>query len=148
MRISAKARYGLASAICLAQSYNTGEYITVISLSEKLKISKIYLEQVFALLKRANVVVSTKGKQGGYQLADTPRKITVFDVLSAIEVSLFEKTPNTVLNSSKFIEKTMKIMIFERLDETIKKQLSDVKLEDLVAEAEKQSSQDGYMFYL
>jgi DNA-binding IscR family transcriptional regulator len=57
MRISAKAKYGLSAMICLAQRYNTGEYITVISLSTRLKISKIYLEQVFSLLKRAKLVI-------------------------------------------------------------------------------------------
>ncbi|GAE87910.1 iron-sulfur cluster regulator IscR [Acetivibrio straminisolvens JCM 21531] len=44
----------------MAQQYNNGEHITVISISEKLGISKIYLEQVFSLLKKAKIVSSTK----------------------------------------------------------------------------------------
>ena len=56
MRISAKGRYGLAAAISMAENYNSGEYITVISISERLGISKIYLEQVFSLLKEEELL--------------------------------------------------------------------------------------------
>ena len=90
MRISAKGRYALASTISLAQDYAKGEYTTVLSISEKLGISKIYLEQVFSLLKRGGIVNSVKGSQGGYQLARMPQQITLYDVLSAVELSLFE----------------------------------------------------------
>jgi len=41
MRISTKGRYGLAAMIVLGQSYNSGEHITIISISERLGISKI-----------------------------------------------------------------------------------------------------------
>ncbi|MEL7602247.1 MAG: Rrf2 family transcriptional regulator, partial [Bacillota bacterium] len=49
MRVSAKGRYALAAMLHMAQRADTGEYITVISISERLGISKIYLEQVFSL---------------------------------------------------------------------------------------------------
>ena len=47
MKISAKGRYGLAAMTYLARNYEAGTPITIISISEKLGISKIYLEQVF-----------------------------------------------------------------------------------------------------
>jgi Rrf2 family protein len=96
MRISSKGRYGLASMISIAQLGSGGEAVTVISVSEKLGISKIYLEQVFSLLKRSKLVTSIKGAQGGYQLSKTPDKITAYDILHAVEVSLFEKTEESV----------------------------------------------------
>ena len=83
MRISAKGRYALAAVISMAQQYHSGEFITLISISEKLGISKIYLEQVFSLLKRGELVTSVKGAQGGYQLARIPRQISALDVLTA-----------------------------------------------------------------
>ena len=91
MKISTKGRYALASAIHIAQFYGSNEAITLISISESLGISKIYLEQVFALLKRGGIVISVKGAQGGYQLAKSPQQITAYDILSATEASLFEK---------------------------------------------------------
>ena len=53
MKISAKGRYGLAAMTYLARNYASGSPVTIVSISEKLGISKIYLEQVFSLLKRA-----------------------------------------------------------------------------------------------
>ena len=53
MKISAKGRYGLAAMTYLARNYSCGTPITIVQISKKLGISKIYLEQVFALLKRA-----------------------------------------------------------------------------------------------
>ncbi|MDR1942169.1 MAG: Rrf2 family transcriptional regulator [Endomicrobium sp.] len=148
MRISAKARYGLAAMISIAQKYNTGEITTVISLSEKLKISKIYLEQVFSLLKRADLVNSTKGSQGGYQLAAAPKEITAFDILSSIEAALFEKTSETISQKNHAIEKTMQDTVFKKLDENVENTLKSITLAELVNETEKNSSEDGYMFYL
>ncbi|MDR0676176.1 MAG: Rrf2 family transcriptional regulator, partial [Elusimicrobiota bacterium] len=119
MRISAKARYGLASMIYLAQNYDSQDYITLITLSEKLKISKIYLEQVFSMLKHAGIVISIKGSQGGYKLINRPQKINIFDILSSIEISLFEKTRISVLEGDQFIEKAMHNIIFDKLDDSI-----------------------------
>jgi Rrf2 family protein len=113
MRVSAKAKYGLAAMVCLAQKYVAGERVTVLSLAERLKISKIYLEQVFALLKRAELVLSIKGSRGGYQLCKAPKDITSFDILSAIEISLFEKTSEPLLEGERPIEKTIQDSILE-----------------------------------
>ena len=86
MKISAKGRYGLAAMTYLARNYASGSPVTIVSISEKLGISKIYLEQVFSLLKRARLVNSIKGSQGGYQLSRAPREITPYDILSSIEL--------------------------------------------------------------
>jgi Rrf2 family protein len=92
MRISARGRYALAATVSMAARYAAGENITVISLSEDLGISKIYLEQVFSLLKKAEVVSSQKGAQGGYRLSRPPQDISALEVLSAADLSLFEET--------------------------------------------------------
>ena len=90
MRISSKGRYALAAMALMAERFQSGEFTTVISISEHFGISKIYLEQVFSLMKRAGLVASAKGAQGGYQLTRKPSEINVFEVLHAAELSLFE----------------------------------------------------------
>ena len=148
MRISAKGRYALAAMVSMTENYSNGEYITVISISEKLGISKIYLEQVFSLLKRGGIVNSIKGAQGGYQLARMPGQITVMDVLSAVELSLFERTEKTVPEKAPEIEEAMRASAFEKLDEAVKKTLGAVTLSDLAAEAERHRTDHGFMFYI
>ncbi len=148
MRVSAKGRYALAAAISLAENYDNGECITVISISEKLGISKIYLEQVFSLLKRGGIVISEKGAQGGYQLARIPRLITVLDVLSAVELALFEQTEETVNKKAPEIESVMKAMVFDSIDSAVKDVLEQITLEDLVNRAEEQKKNQGFMYFI
>lgn len=51
-------------------------------------IPEQYLEQIFSLLRRANLVTSVRGPQGGYTLAHAPEQITVGRVIAALEGSL------------------------------------------------------------
>lgn len=148
MRISAKGRYALAAVINLAQQYDSGECITVISISERLGISKIYLEQVFSMLKRGDIVKSVKGAQGGYQLDRMPAQITVLDVLSAVETSLFETAEDTVQENAPEIEAAMRLSVFDVLDRSVSDVLSGITLEDLVAEVEKHRDEQAIMYYI
>lgn len=148
MRISAKTRYGIAAMINIAQNYNRDEYVPIVSISEKLSISKIYLEQVFSLLKRANLVISSKGAQGGYQLSKPASEITVLGIFKAIEQILFEKAEATVPDSAQDIEKAMQSVVFDKIDNVLETTLESITLLDLVNESEKNKSDDIYMFYI
>ncbi|HOA81450.1 MAG TPA: Rrf2 family transcriptional regulator [Defluviitaleaceae bacterium] len=148
MRISAKGRYAMAALISMAQQYNNGENITVISISEKLGISKIYLEQVFSLLKKAEIVSSEKGAQGGYQLTRPPSQITALDVLEAVETSLFDQAQETVSKKAPDIEETLRLSVFNLLDKNIRQTLSTITIEDLVKETEKHKENNAIMFYI
>lgn len=148
MRISAKGRYALASAALMAQQHRTGETITLISIADSLGISKIYLEQVFSLLKRAELVTSIKGAQGGYQLSRMPAQITALDILAAVELSLFEKTDDTVAEKAPQIEAALRSAVFDELDGAVRDMLQKITLEDLAFEAEKNQSENAFMFYI
>ncbi|MEN6636192.1 MAG: Rrf2 family transcriptional regulator [Clostridiaceae bacterium] len=148
MRISAKGRYALASVVHMAQKQHSGESITLISISERLGISKIYLEQVFALLKRGELVTSVKGAQGGYLLSAAPGQISVLDVLTAVETGLFDKTEDTVAEKTPEIEFAMRECAFQALDNAVTASLSQVSLEDLVLASEKFKGDNASMYYI
>ncbi len=148
MRISSKGRYALVSMINMAKSYDSRKFITVISISEKFGISKIYLEQVFALLKKGGLVISVKGSQGGYQISRSPSEITAYDILSAIESTLFEHAEETVLETAPAYEKALHSFIFDELDETVKRSLNSVSLDDLVQEINRNNDEESAMYYI
>ncbi|HHY65193.1 MAG TPA: Rrf2 family transcriptional regulator [Clostridiaceae bacterium] len=148
MRISAKGRYALAAMIYMAENHESGECITVISISEKLGISKIYLEQVFAMLKKEGLVNSVKGAQGGYQLARNPRQITALDVLSAVEISLFEPTETTVQDKAPEIESAIKSAVFDAMDSAVRDSLEKVTLYDLVSVVEENKKGGELMYFI
>ncbi len=148
MKISAKARYGLAALVSMAQNVDNEECTKLINLSEKLKISKIYLEQVFSLLKRGGIVKSTKGSQGGYHLSRKPKEISVVDILSCIETPIFERTENTVGQSDESIEKAMQEVVFDLIDNSIKDILVNISLEDIVNKANTFRDSEQHMYYI
>lgn len=148
MRVSSKGRYGLAASIVLAQNYMSGSYLTVASLAEQLGISKIYLEQVFSQMKKARLVSSVKGAQGGYRLAQPPQKITVLSILTALEQSLFEGTEKSVEQKAPEIENAMQDAVFTVLDKAVSASLSGVTLYSLVTKTEEYRKDESYMFYI
>lgn len=148
MRISSKGRYALVSMIFMAQNFDSGKYITVISISDKFGISKIYLEQVFALLKKGGLVISVKGSQGGYQISRSPKQITAYDILSAIENTLFENAEETVAESAPAIEKAICSSVFLTLDKSVKDSLSNITLDKLVKETDKNADGQSIMYYI
>ena len=148
MRISAKGRYALAVMVQMAENYGNGEYIAVVNISKNLGISKIYLEQIFSLLKKSGLLNSVKGTQGGYHLARRPRLITAKDILSAVEISLFEEAKSTASNKAIEIDKSIRLLVFDELDNKIKETLESITLEDLVLTTEKYKAVDKNMFYI
>ena len=84
MKLSTKSRYGLRALFDIA--YNSGMLPAQIQdISRRQGISPRYLEQIFQALKRAGILKSKRGPQGGYYLARKPEEITVADVVRATE---------------------------------------------------------------
>ena len=147
MRISAKGRYALAAMICLGQEFGGGACTTVLSISEKLGISKIYLEQVFSLLRRGGLVNSVKGAQGGYQLSREPSRITLRDILSAVELALFERSEAAAGGGAPGIEAAVRSAL-EKIEAALSDSMAGVTLRDMVDEANRYGTEDGLMFYI
>lgn len=153
MKISAKGRYALAALTYMARTQPGGsasgcEAVTVIKISERLGISKIYLEQTFSLLKRAGLVSAVKGSQGGYFLAHSPEEITALHILSAIENAMFEDAEKTVADNAPDIDASLQEAVFSPLDNAIRQSLDSVTLAGLVAHAEEHRQNNGYMFFI
>jgi Rrf2 family protein len=110
-----------------------------------LGISKVYLEQVFALLKRGGIVISVKGTSGGYQLAKSPKTLTAFDVLSVSELGLFEKTESTAREKSPEIDGALEECVFDVLDKNVKSLLEEITIDSLMENASRRNL--GEMMY-
>lgn len=148
MKLSAKIRYALAATLRMAQLHRAETSVTVIRLAKDLGISKIYLEQIFSLLKREGIVVSIKGAHGGYLLARPPHKINVHEIVSAVDASLLARNTETVANNAPDITSAIQSAVFVRLDDNVAATLSAITLDALVAETEKYQDADHYMYYL
>lgn len=148
MKISAKGRYGLAAMAFLARTSQANSPTTILTISENLGISKIYLEQVFSLLKRARLVNSIKGSQGGYRLSRAPQEITAWDVLSAIELPLTEKPGTATGKTQKELEQALTNCVYDPLDDAIRTALQGVNLCAILEEADRQKSRENIMYFI
>jgi len=83
MILTTKARYGVMAVMEIGE--NGGDQpISLTTISQRQKISLSYLEQIFARLKKAGIVKSSKGPGGGYVLAKSHAEITVAEIIKAI----------------------------------------------------------------
>lgn len=87
MKLSTKGKYGLRAFIDLAVWGEEGP-VSLTSIAARQEISPNYLEQLMAKLKRAALVESVRGVNGGYRLARPADEISVGDVLRALEGEL------------------------------------------------------------
>jgi len=87
MKLSTRGRYGIHAMFDLALQGGEGP-VPIKAIAERQGIPEAYLEQLVAVLKRAELVTSTRGAQGGYMLSRSPGEITVGQILRALEGGL------------------------------------------------------------
>jgi Rrf2 family protein len=148
MRISSKGRYALAAITYIAREGNSGDNISLNDIASALGISKLYLEQVFTQLKKANLVSSVKGSRGGYKFAQPPSKLTVWHVLRSVENSLAEVSEPTVPDNAPDVEMALVHKVFAPLDEAIRSALDAITIQDLLDVANHQMDVQSYMLNL
>jgi Rrf2 family protein len=83
-QLSKRTQYGLRALYALARNYGRGP-ILIAQLSEEETIPRKFLEQILLSLKASGLVVSRKGKGGGYALVRPPEEITVAQVIRVME---------------------------------------------------------------
>jgi len=84
VRLSNKGRYAVRALFDIAY-FNQGQATQAKDIAERQGIPPRFLEQIFQDLKRAGIVVSKRGPQGGYSLAGEADSVRLGDVIRALE---------------------------------------------------------------
>src|SRR6478672_5699472 len=87
MRLTTKGRFAVTAMIDLALRSGKGP-VTLAGISQRQAISLSYLEQLFGKLRRHEIVESIRGPGGGYSLARKADKVTVADIIIAVDEPL------------------------------------------------------------
>ena len=144
MKFSKKSRYGLRALIDLAV-YSANGHVSLNSIAERNDISPQYLEQVFAGLRRAGIVKSVKGPQGGYLLKKPAENISVSDILLALEGSYRLEADD---GKEKGISDTIQSLLIDRVNTQLDDLLQNLTLEDLKEDYLKRSGYEQDMYYI
>lgn len=133
MKLSTKGRYGVKAMVDLAIHYGE-EPASIKSISERQHISEYYLEQLFSPLRRANIIKSIRGAQGGYILSREPKDITVADIMAVLEGPIeisdcIEQDKETSCNN---IDCCATRLLWSRIKESIDSVMGSTTLQDMV----------------
>ena len=150
MRLSTKGRYGVKAMFDLAQHVGEGP-VALKNIADRQGISEHYLEQLISGLRKAGLVKSVRGAQGGYTLARDAGKITVGDIIRVLEgpIAPVECVSEEDPEICKKAECCVTRGIWEKVRDSIAGVIDSITLEDMVKDAERlQKDANFYMYYI
>lgn len=128
MRMSSKGRYAVVAILDVAE--NAGPRpVSLADVAVRQRISLSYLEQLFAMLRRAGLVAASRGPGGGYRLQRPAGEITVGQVFQAVEDG-----NGSAENGARDWSEGPAAGLWEALDAHVDRFLAKVTLADLLAE--------------
>ena len=133
MKLSTNSRYGLRAMVDLAANYN-GVPVALCEIAARQCVSGSYLEQAFSALRKARLVKSTKGAQGGYAPAVAPEELKVGTILRALEGELSIIDDSDAFCGPDPIKQCIKERIWDAIDDKIVQVVDSVTLADLASE--------------
>ena len=146
MKLSTKGRYGLRAAVALAM-YAKDEPVSISTIAAREELSESYLEQLFAKLKKAGLVHSIRGTNGGYQLSRPAEDISVGDVLRALEGNMvIVDCPDSESQCAKYGSCVTKY-VWKRINNSINDTMDAITLEELVLNSDGRTEQKGKKAY-
>lgn len=136
MRLSTKSRYAVTSLLDLVMHSDKGP-VSLADISVRQGISLSYLEQLFAKMRRNNLVVSTRGPGGGYSLGNSPDQVCIADVINAVDEEL-QVADKDVTNAAADYEPCLTEQLWDELSAEIENYLTTISLADMMRNDEVQ----------
>ncbi|MCZ6724363.1 MAG: Rrf2 family transcriptional regulator [Gammaproteobacteria bacterium] len=134
MRLSTKSRYAVTSLLDMVLHSDQGP-VSLADISVRQGISLSYLEQLFAKMRRNNLVVSTRGPGGGYSLENLPENVCIADIINAVDEKMKVTNKDSMAGSTNF-EPCLTEQLWEELSEQIQNYLTTISLADMIQNEE------------
>lgn len=126
MRVSQKLEYACRAAIQLAKHYDGKSPLRLDDLATREHVPASFLVQILSDLKQANLVISRRGKTGGYLLVGDPASISLAQIIEAVDPQLMETPPVGEGESAEALQ-----LIWQNLNESFSKTANATSLEQL-----------------
>ena len=93
MNISARCEYACRALVELGSHFASQQTVTAQEIAERRHIPEKYLVHILLQLKRAGLVRSLRGSQGGYLLSRGPEEVSLLDIVEAIDGPVLDPLP-------------------------------------------------------
>ena len=134
MRLSTKSRYAVTSLLDLVMHSDDGP-VSLADISVRQGISLSYLEQLFAKMRRNNLVISTRGPGGGYSLGNPPEQVCIADVINAVDEEL-QVASKASGGMAAGYEPCLTEQLWDELSAEIESYLTTISLADMMRKDE------------
>lgn len=129
MKLSTRGRYGLRAICYIAENENKG-YVPVSEISENLNLSENYLEQLVRMLRKDDLIISSRGPKGGYKISKPLKEISIGQILRSLEGDL--TMSECVSGKVDCSEKCDAYDVFTKLDNLINEAVDSITLDNIV----------------
>ena len=146
MKISTKGRYGLRILIDLA-THDPGKPRLIRDIAQSQQISEKYISRLVIDLRRAKLIRSVRGINGGFHLAKLPEEITLLEILETME------GPISVVDCVRSPEKCKRQSlcpardIWQQLNDGIRELTAKITLDDILNAYRRQNAENGIADY-
>ena len=139
MRLTTKGRYAVTAMLDLA-FHSQDKPVTLTEIAARQTISLSYLEQLFARLRKADIVRGVRGPGGGYQLSQSPGKISVAAIIEAVNEPI-DSTKCGGEANCQYESMCLTHDLWTGLSEHIYSYLVDITLEDLLVKRDERRNE-------
>ena len=131
MKISVKVDYACRVMAELARLYGTGELAQIERLARTEAVPANFLAQILVKLRDHGLISSRRGNQGGYTLARAPEKISLHDILIAVEGGCLRLSGNFDGRTGRRLKQ-----VWDEISDTLIEKTKSYTLDQLTSKAE------------
>jgi Rrf2 family protein len=149
MKVSLRATYGIIAAVDLAM-HDATQPICAKSIAQRQGIPARFLEQVLHAMKKAGVVTSLRGAQGGYVLNRKASELSVADIVDALDGPLLKTNghPSKRFGARVAKREALLAQIWDRVKQAEFTVLSEVTVEELAERQRALEERQALMYHI
>lgn len=140
MKVSTKVQYGMLALTDIALYSENGSAVSGPEIAERQDISQKYLEQILTHLKQAGLIRAQKGLRGGYTLSRPADRISIADVLNALDKSILDPQNTSGDRNERSLRNAVNAGLWEKMNGFLNGFAANKTLAEFVQECRNQMS--------
>ena len=149
MKVSLRSTYGILAAVDLAMQVGSAP-VQAKSIARRQRIPARFLEQVLHAMKKAGLVASVRGAQGGYVLSKKPSELSIAEILEALDGPILAVAGLNGQNPVRHSAKSDALLgkIWDRVYEAERHVLEAITVEELAEQQRQLEEQRTLMYHI